>query len=101
LIESRAQDVLKWSHSRQTCPCQPGKIVTAVAWRIKPTGLGCGTLTGYDVTAAVTLWRRSRENHGEFDPISKFFWNDHSRATDRIKNIERELRLNYTAAGTR
>lgn len=59
-------------------------------------GLRYAHEAGYDVTAAVRLWKRVREQKGEADPVSNFFGGDHSRPTDRIKNIERELLLNYT-----
>jgi len=60
-------------------------------------GLRYAHEAGYDVTAALSLWKRAREREGELDSISNFFEGDHSRPTDRIKNIERELRLNYGA----
>ena len=58
-------------------------------------GLRYAHEAGYDVTAALRLWKRARERDGELDSISNFFLGDHSRPTDRIKNIERELLLNY------
>jgi predicted Zn-dependent protease len=63
-------------------------------------GLRYAYEAGFDVTAALRVWRRVREQQGEQDSISTFFWGDHSRPTDRIKNIERELRLNYPAAAS-
>ena len=58
-------------------------------------GLRYAHEAGYDVAAALRLWKRRRERDGERDSITNFFWGSHSRPTDRIKNIEREMRLNY------
>jgi Zn-dependent protease with chaperone function len=63
-------------------------------------GLRYAHEAGYDVTAAVRLWRRVREQEGERDAVSNFLWGDHSRPTNRIKNIELELRLNYITTAT-
>lgn len=64
-------------------------------------GLRYAHEAGYDVTAAVRAWKRVRAREGEFDPVTNFFLGSHSRPTDRIKNIERELRLNYTTASAK
>lgn len=50
---------------------------------------------GYDVNVGPRLWGRFKEKYGESDKVSTFFVGSHSRPTDRIKNLERELALNY------
>jgi hypothetical protein len=41
------------------------------------------------------LWAKFREKYGEQDKVTTFFVGSHSRPSDRIRNIERELALNY------
>ena len=50
---------------------------------------------GFDVERAIDMWSRERSRLGEDDAVTNWFSGDHSRATDRIKNIRRELQLNY------
>lgn len=50
---------------------------------------------GFDVRKGPALWARFREKYGEQNPLVNFFLGSHSRPTDRIRNIERELALNY------
>lgn len=50
---------------------------------------------GYDVSRAVTLWERFREKYGEPDSITNFFLGSHSRPSDRIRNLQLELAMNY------
>lgn len=50
---------------------------------------------GFDVAAGPTLWAKFRDAYGEPDEISNFFLGSHSRPSDRIENIQREIRLNY------
>lgn len=50
---------------------------------------------GFDVYKGPVLWERFREKYGEPDKVTNFFVGSHSRPTDRIRNIERELALNY------
>jgi hypothetical protein len=50
---------------------------------------------GYDVNQGPRLWERFREKYGEQDNVSNFFVGSHSRPSDRIKNLDREIRLNY------
>jgi Zn-dependent protease with chaperone function len=59
---------------------------------------------GYDVTKGPGLWQKFKDKYGEEDKVSNFFTGDHSRPTERIKNIQRQLKYNYsggpkTAAG--
>ena len=56
---------------------------------------------GYDVSAGPLLWARFREKYGEEDRVSSFFRGTHSRPSDRIRNIQRELNLNYSSSFTR
>jgi len=50
---------------------------------------------GFDVGAGTRLWGKFRDRYGENDSISNFFFGSHSRPTDRIRNIEEEIALNY------
>jgi len=50
---------------------------------------------GYDVTKGPALWGKFKEKYGETDKLSNFFTGDHSRPTERIKAIEREIDRNY------
>ena len=58
-------------------------------------GLRYAAEAGFDVTVGPGLWARFREKYGEADSVTNFFIGSHSRPTDRIRNIERELALNY------
>ncbi len=50
---------------------------------------------GFDVSRAPRLWERFREKYGNGNKVSNFFFGGHSRPSDRIKNIRRELAVNY------
>jgi hypothetical protein len=50
---------------------------------------------GFDVECAIEMWSRVRSRFGEKDGATNWFAGDHSPSTDRIKNIRRELQLNY------
>jgi Zn-dependent protease with chaperone function len=50
---------------------------------------------GYDPTKGPALWQKFKDKYGEEDKISNFFTGDHSRPTERIKNINRQIKLNY------
>ena len=50
---------------------------------------------GFDVECAIEMWSRVRSRFGEKDTVTNWFAGDHSQSTDRIKNIRRELQLNY------
>ena len=52
---------------------------------------------GFDVEGAIEMWSRVRSQFGEQDVVTTCFAGDHSRATDRMRNIRRELQLNYRA----
>ena len=46
---------------------------------------------GFDISKGTTLWAKFREKYGEQDKVSNFFGGSHSRPTDQIKNIEKQL----------
>jgi Zn-dependent protease with chaperone function len=50
---------------------------------------------GFDVSKGPALWQKFKDKYGEEDKLSNFFVGDHSRPTERIKNIQRQLKLNY------
>jgi Zn-dependent protease with chaperone function len=51
---------------------------------------------GFDPTKGAGLWEKFRQKYGETDKITNFFTGDHSRPSDRIRNIQRQIQLNYT-----
>ena len=61
-------------------------------------GLRYAYEAGYDVSKGPGLWKKFRDKYGEQDSLSNFFAGSHSRPTDRIRNIRRELRRNYPDA---
>lgn len=61
-------------------------------------GLRYAYEAGYDVWTGPGLWDRFRERFGEADPVTNFVLGTHSRPTDRILNIQRELQINYRDA---
>jgi Peptidase family M48 len=50
---------------------------------------------GFDIERAVDIWSRVRSRFGDNDVVTNWFVGDRSRPTDRIRNIRRELQLNY------
>jgi beta-barrel assembly-enhancing protease len=56
---------------------------------------------GFDMTKGPELWKKFKEKYGEEDKITNFFTGDHSRPTERIKNIQRQLKWNYPAGAQR
>jgi Zn-dependent protease with chaperone function len=58
-------------------------------------GLRYAYEAGFDVSKGPELWAKFRKKYGEQDTVSSFFFGSHSRPTDRIRNINRELRRNY------
>lgn len=50
---------------------------------------------GFDVSKGPGLWQKFREKYGEESTMQNFLFGSHSRPSDRIRNINRELRLNY------
>jgi Zn-dependent protease with chaperone function len=56
---------------------------------------------GYDVAKGPGLWAKFRDKYGEEDKVSNFFAGSHSRPSDRIRNIQKQIELNYPEAATR
>jgi Zn-dependent protease with chaperone function len=56
---------------------------------------------GFDVTQGSALWARARDRNGELNVVTNFLLGSHSRPSDRIRNIEREIVLNYRNASVR
>ena len=50
---------------------------------------------GYDVRQGPRLWARFRDKYGDGNRLVNFFLGGHSRPSERIRNTERELVLNY------
>lgn len=51
---------------------------------------------GFDVAEGPRLWDRFREKYGNGDKVTNFLFGGHSRPSDRIRNIRRELSINYS-----
>jgi len=52
---------------------------------------------GFDPTKGPALWEKFKQKYGEEDKLTNFFTGDHSRPTERIRNIQRQIQLNnYT-----
>ena len=58
-------------------------------------GLRYAHEAGFDVSHAIQLWQRRLNQRGESSRVTNFFWEDHSRPSDRIRNIEQQIALNY------
>jgi len=56
---------------------------------------------GYDVSKGPRLWEKFKTKYGEEDKVTNFFTGDHSRPTERIKNINRQLKLNYSTPASK
>jgi Zn-dependent protease with chaperone function len=53
---------------------------------------------GFDPSKGPGLWGKFKGKYGEEDKLTNFFTGDHSRPTERIRNIQRQIQLNnYTA----
>jgi hypothetical protein len=52
---------------------------------------------GYDVRRGPELWKRFAKKYGERAQVVNFFLGDHSKASARAVNLQRELALNYPA----
>jgi len=58
-------------------------------------GLRYAFEAGYDVYAGPILWQRFLEHYGQLDPATNFILSTHSRPSERIDNIQREIQINY------
>ncbi len=61
-------------------------------------GLRYAFEAGYDVTKGPKLWRKFAEKHRGLPKALNFFLGSHSVAKDRAKNLEEEIRFNYSGA---
>ncbi|MGE5834837.1 MAG: M48 family metalloprotease [Acidobacteriota bacterium] len=52
---------------------------------------------GFDPTKGPGLWQKFKDKYGETDKVTNFFTGDHSRPTERIRNLQRQIQLNYSA----
>ena len=59
-------------------------------------GLRYAHEAGFDVPGAPAVWQRFLDKYGDRDKVTNFFFSDHSTAAARRKNLEQELRFNYT-----
>ena len=50
---------------------------------------------GFDVKKGPALWQKFKDKYGESDKVSNFFSGDHSRPTERIRNIQKQITLHY------
>lgn len=50
---------------------------------------------GYDVNRGPALWKRFSDKYGSQNSVLNFFMGDHSTASARIANLQREIQLNY------
>ena len=50
---------------------------------------------GYDPKKGPGLWQKFKAKYGESDKVTNFFTGDHSRPTERIKNIQRQIDMHY------
>jgi len=64
-------------------------------------GLRYAYEAGYDVTKGPNLWNRFAEKHRGLPKALNFFLGSHSVAKDRAKNLEEEIRFNYSGTDTR
>lgn len=58
-------------------------------------GLRYAFVGGYDVNRAPGLWQKFLDKYGQESKMTNFFFSDHSRASARKKNLEREIAWNY------
>lgn len=50
---------------------------------------------GFDVRRAPEVWGRFLEKYGEQSRVTNFFFSDHSLASARRRNLQREIEFNY------
>jgi Zn-dependent protease with chaperone function len=51
---------------------------------------------GYDYTKGPELWHKFAAKYGDKSKVENFFYGNHSVSADRAKNLEREIKNNYT-----
>lgn len=64
-------------------------------------GLRYAYEAGYDPRAGLTVWQLFLERYGDGDQVSNFLVGSHSRPSERIANIRREIAINYQAEDER
>ena len=50
---------------------------------------------GFDVRHGPRVWERFRQKYGEENRVANFFFSNHSQASARQRNLQREIALNY------
>ena len=50
---------------------------------------------GFDVKKGPGLWQKFKDKYGETDKFTNFFQGDHSRPTERIRNIQKQVEMFY------
>ena len=58
-------------------------------------GLRYANEAGYPVQGAPAVWQRFLDKYGQEDRVTNFFFSDHSLASARKRNLEREIANNY------
>jgi Zn-dependent protease with chaperone function len=58
-------------------------------------GLRYAYEAGYDISKGPHLWQRFAKKYGESGKVANFFFGNHSLATQRAANLERQIALNY------
>lgn len=53
---------------------------------------------GYNQSKGPELWKKFAAKYGDSPKIVNYFYGGHSTSGDRAKNLEREIKMNYTAA---
>jgi Zn-dependent protease with chaperone function len=61
-------------------------------------GLRYAYEAGYDVSKGPALWRKFAKKHRGLPKAVNFFLGSHSGATDRAKNLEEQIRYNYSGS---
>ena len=51
---------------------------------------------GYDETKGPELWRKFAAKYGDKSKVENFFYGNHSVSSDRAKNLDREVKNNYS-----
>jgi Zn-dependent protease with chaperone function len=58
-------------------------------------GLRYAHEAGFDIAQAPGVWQRFLKKYGQEDRLTNFFFSDHSLASARQANLQREIGLNY------